>query len=130
MLFSAGAIPARLGQQTGTLTEGESVRYELNVPQDGVTVRLCVQEGYIIFYASFTVTNPNEALHDYKREVINEGTTSCDDAYINPAEVNTQKRQADGLSTGNATLYIALDGVEERNEYELNTSEGDTTSKG
>ena len=92
-----------------------------------------MQEGYIVFYTSFTVTNPNEALHDYKREVINKGTTSCDDAYINPAdhEVNTLKRQAsDGQFSGNVTLYVALDGVEERNEFELNTSEGDSTSKG
>ena len=79
-IISAGTIPTRLGQQTGRLKKGESVRYELNVPQDGVTVRLCVQEGYIILYTSFTVTNPNEALYDYKLEVNNTGTISCDDS--------------------------------------------------
>ena len=78
------------------LTKGKSVRYELNVPEAGVTVRLCVQKGYIILYTSFTVTYPNEALHDYKLEVNNTGTTSCgdsscDDTYINPAEVNKLK---------------------------------------
>lgn len=42
-----------------------------------------------------------------------------------------QKGQTDnGQFSGNSTLYIALDGVEERNEFELTTSEGDTTAEG
>jgi receptor-type tyrosine-protein phosphatase Q len=124
-------IPIPLGQQVGMLMKGGNVRYEIEVPEEGVTIRLCVREGYIIFYASFTVTNPNEALHDYKREVINTGTITCDDAFILPDVSNdaTSKRNLRQVSNSTQSssniLYISLEGGSEENEFALETSAGD-----
>ena len=118
------------------LMKGGNVRYEIEVPEEGVTIRLCVREGYIIFYASFTVTNPNEALHDYKREVINTGTITCDDAFILPDVSNdaTSKRNLRQVSNSTQSssnlLYISLEGGSEENEFVLETSAGDNRVQG
>lgn len=120
----------------GTLPKGGNVRYEIEVPEEGVTVKLCVREGYIIFYASFTVTNPNDALHDFKREVINEGTIICDDAFIPPAfsndaEIpNRNSRQVDNTQSSSNVLYVSLEGGAEENEFVLDTSAGDNRIQG
>jgi collagen type VI alpha len=123
-------IPIPLGQQAGQLNESGNVRYEIEVPEEGLTVRLCVRKGHIIFYASFTVSNPNDALHDYKREVINEGTITCDDAFIVPLVLNdtTAKRalrQVDSTQSSSNLLYISLEGGRGENEFVLETSAGD-----
>ena len=96
-----------------------------------MTVRLCVREGSIILYASYTVTNPNEALHDFRREVISTGTINCDDAFIPPenTESNRRKRQNEP-DQSNSTLFISLVGVEEDNDFDVETSEGDNTVQG
>ena len=116
----------------GTLNERGNVRYEIKVPEEGLTVRLCVHKGHIIFYASFTVSNPNNTLHDYKREVINEGTITCDDAFIVPLVSNdtTAKRQVDSTQSSSNLLYISLEGGREENEFVLETSAGDNRVEG
>ena len=121
-------------EQSGNLEQGQSVRYEYPVPPEGLTVRLCVQQGYIVFYASFTIPNPNSALFDYKREVISLGTLNCDDVFVNPSDDNTspaRKRQSDGGQVSvNYTLYVSLEGLSEENAFRLETSEGDNTEEG
>lgn len=126
-----GTIPIEIGLQNGTLAAGANVRYELDIPEEGVTVRLCVREGSIILYASYTVTNPNEALHDFRREVISTGTINCDDAFIPPENTgsNTRKRQSEP-DQSNSTIYLSLVGVEEENDFVVDTTEGDTTVQG
>ena len=136
LFIHTASIPIPLGQQVGTLMKGGNVRYEIEVPEDGVTVKLCVREGHIIFYASFTVTNPNEALHDYKREVINEGIITCDDAFIPPVVPNDaampdrNSRQVDGTQSSSNVLYVSLEGGGEENEFVLDTSAGDNRIEG
>ena len=94
-------------------------------------MRLCVREGSIILYASYTVTNPNEALHDFRREVISTGTINCDDAFIPPENTgsNRRKRQSEP-DQSISTIYLSLVGVEEENDFVVDTTEGDTTVQG
>ena len=131
------------------------MRYELQVPEEGVTTKLCVETGSVILYASHTVTNPNEALHDFKREVVSHGSTSCDDAYTQPQETTTTAPSTDTPTTsvptaattpfqppttttattdepedGRGALYISLRGVEEENKFVLETAAGDLTIDG
>lgn len=97
-------------------------------------MKLCVKQGYIVFYASLTIPNPNSALFDYKREVIGLGTLNCDDVFVNPSRGNTtriQKRQSDSSQVlNNYTLYVSLEGLSEENTFRLDTSEGDNTEEG
>ena len=104
-------------------------------------MRLCVSQGRVVFYASFTVTNPNNAFYDVKREVFSTGPTRCDDVFIipitkadmDPNTSNRKKRQnVEEQASGNTTvpLYVSLEGVDEQNEFVLETSEGDNRVKG
>ena len=91
----AATIPVELGMQSGSLGKSGRVRYEMSVPQDGVTVKLCVN-GSIILYASQEVPNPNGALNDYTQTVT--GTNACNAAFVRPS-VATQ--QSPTQQTGN-----------------------------
>ena len=108
---SLGTIPIELGEQNGVLTEGASVRYEVVIPQDGVTCRVCAREGSIIFFASYTVTNPNEALHDFRREVISTGATECEDVFILP-------------DPSSSTVSISIVGDRDVNDFLLDITQG------
>ena len=144
LLAYAATIPVNIGQQVGTLSRGGKVRYELQVPGGGVTVNLCVSIGSVLFYGSFTVPNPNSALHDYVQEVINNGgETTCADVFIQPEVVESPdtnrlgKRQADNdrgspsnETTTTTILYISLEGGGDINTFVLETSEGDSTYNG
>ena len=108
------------------------------MPQDGVTVKLCVN-GSIVYYASQAVPNPNGALNDYTQTVT--GTDACNAAYVRPESTEQQSptqqpggqnSSIDGgsLDTSNVTLYLSLEGVQERNQFVMETLEGDHTEKG
>ena len=134
---TAATIPVEFGVQNGTLSKNGRVRYELKVPQDGVTVKLCVN-GSIVYYASYAVPNPNGALSDYTQTVT--GTDACNAAYVRPVSTQQQsptqqpgdQASIDGGSSGNtnATLYLSLEGVQERNQFVMETLRGDHTEKG
>ena len=128
---TAATIPVELGVQRGTLQRGGKVRYELQVPQEGVTVNLCVN-GSIVFYGSHEVPNPNEALYDYTQEVT--GIGACADAYVPVSQLETDSNQEDNEGTPShnitITLYMSLEGIEERNDFELETLRGDKRAKG
>lgn len=121
-----GTIPVSPGERNITLTEGENIRYEIKVSENGLYVRLCVQEGYVILYASYRVPNPNAAFHDYKLEVNSSGSIVCDYIQINPAESNGDKTNAT-CGDDSDNVYISIEGGEEENDFEINITEGNTT---
>lgn len=122
-----GTIPVMEGQMEVTLPEGGNVRYEVEVPDMGVTTRVCVHDGTVILFASYTVTNPNSAFHDFSFEVGSNGTTTCDDVFIPPESASRRRRQS--VENATTTLFVSLVGVEEENEFEFQTVEGDTTDR-
>lgn len=100
----------------GSLESGGKIRYEFQMPSEGMTVKLCVSRGHVDLYSSFLLPNPNSALHDYKCEARTVDVTICDEVFI-PA------------IAGNHTVYTALGGIsEDTNEYMLHTLIGDHTS--
>ena len=114
----------------GNLDEGENIRYEFPLPEDGVTLKMCVQNGQVNCYASTEITTPNSALHDYKLEVKAQspGMEACDDVYIQqPTESRDRDRRA-VIEKSNTTLFMTLTGMDEYNEFSFNTTLGDTTS--
>ena len=122
--------------QSGSLGKSGRVRYEMSVPQDGVTVKLCVN-GSIILYASHEVPNPNGALNDYTQTVT--GTNACNAAFVRPSvatqqsptqQTQHQANEDEGSVIANITFYVSLEGVEEQNQFVMETLRGDRTDKG
>ena len=111
----------------GSLGEGETIRYEFPLPEDGVTVKMCVQTGQVNLYTSTEVPNPNSALYDHKLEVKAQspGTEACDDVYI--GEQGDLKRRS-VIEKLNTTLFMSLTGMDGYNEFSFNSTLGDTTT--
>ena len=121
------------------MDQGQQVRYQFPVPEEGLTVRLCVRNGLIVLYASTTIPNPNQAYYDWKLECIDcddcEMFVDPEDFEVIPADVEVpqrRRRQAMVNTTEevvytNFTVYISVEGMEDRNTFELNTDVGDTT---
>ena len=114
-------------QQSITIPEGVTTYINTDCPPDGLTINACGREGSVIIYISKTTT-PSSAMYDAKIEIM-EG--KCDNAYIYcPSEEGygggngRRKRQ----SPETDSIYIAIEGVGEDNEYELNATTGDTST--
>ena len=114
---------------------------------EGVTIRLCVSSGKIVFYASVSETSPNSAVYDWMSEI----GIGCDDIFIDPRNVeddnigsNDNSNQVDANNgrgkrqTLNSTmdeyvdltLYVSIEGTEETNSFVLQTKTGDTSIPG
>lgn len=121
-------IPIDVGVQSGTPALGGIVRYELQLTEEGVTVEVCVRVGSVIVYASYSIPNPNEAIYDFRFEIVSMEEPLCADVFV-PPETDTDsgitKRQA--IEEIDSTLFVALVGAAEQNEFFLNVSQGDNT---
>ena len=120
------------------MKQGAVARYQFILPVNGTTIRLCVKERRIVFYASIRISNPNSAFYDYKLEVENliKAEERCGEVYEQGTptidDINTTgKRQAptelEDLS--DTTLYMSVEGIEEKNTFDLESTVGDTTGK-
>ena len=120
-----GTIPREVGsQQNGSLERGGQIRYEFQVPTEGLELILCVSQGEIELYGSFTVSNPNAALHDYMYAVNSSDTVTCVDVVIEPPQTpghNTINSSSASLDLD--TIFISLEGIEEQNDFTIVTAE-------
>ena len=100
---------------------------------------MCVLNGTILLYASTTIPNPNEVSYDWKMEC-----SDCDacEIYVDPEdfevisadEPQRRRRQAimnvtEEIVYTNFTVYVSVEGVEDRNTFQLDSDVGDTTGR-
>jgi len=122
---------------SGSLDRGGTARLNFALPVEGITIRLCVSQGYLVLYASVSSTAPNSAVNDFMLEI----GTGCSDIYIDPTDTGNgidnsmgrRKRQmfsSTASESANITLYVSIEGVEERNTFILQTTTGDTSTPG
>ena len=91
-------------------------------PPEGLTINACSTEGTVIIYISTTNTAPNSAVYDERIE-IEEG--KCDNTFI---ECSDERRKRQAQPDSEERIYMAIEGVEESNEYELDASTGDSST--
>ena len=123
----ASAI-ALVGQDfNGTLDEGEIAYFEYGLPEEGLTVKVEAIQGIITIYVSTIISNPNEALHDFKLVT---STTVC--VFVPPkTPPNERKRRVTDPSANDVVkVYIAIEGQSSLNHFTLNTTKDDTTPPG
>ena len=125
---------------------GSTSRLRFTGPGDeGVTVKICIDRGVIIVYGSYTVPNPNAALHDFSATLNATGgevmASSClvshvnssdiarsmrDCSYCRPNTLGRRRRQADE----EVTIYITIEGVSDtESQFTVNSSFGDAFGK-
>ena len=112
-----------------TLDGGELSFFQFQLPAEGMTIQLQVQQGRTVLYASNRIRNPSAALYDVRLE-----TDSTADVYLDPSDFETpdeqglqslQKRQITDMFT-NITLYVTIEGIQSTNFFTLETTFGDT----
>ena len=128
------------GASSGSLSKGGTVRLNFPLPVEGITIRLCVSQGYLVLYASVSSTAPNSAVNDLMLEI----GIGCSDVYIDSRDTGNgidnsnqdmgrRKRQvfnSTAVESTNLTLYVSIEGVEERNSFIIQTTTGDTSTPG
>lgn len=101
-----------------TVPKETVVHIRTECPQNGLTISACGREGKIILYISRS-SNVGRDVYD---EIIEIESGNCDNAFIKCG--SRRRRQSLELER----IYIAIEGVEENNEYELNATTGDTST--
>ena len=104
----------------GSLEKGGLVRYEFEVPPDGLSLNICVSQGEIELYSSFTVPNPNSALNDHMLLV--KSNESC-------MNVNIYRHNSTTTAPNTQnSVFVSLEGKESQNIYMIVTSEGEPSA--
>ena len=102
---------------SGTLGQGGQARWEYPVPESGLTFKIDVTQGRVVFYASSDTTAPNEAIYQWKIEV-SFGSRTIKILPMVPSDDVTRS------STANQTMvpiYTAIVGLEAKNVFSLST---------
>lgn len=123
--FVAPAIGEITEPFIGTLERNQAAFFQYTLPEEGLTLRLEVEIGLIVLYASNKIRSPNEAFYDWRLE-----TRTSADVYISPDDLEESssltKRQV--LQSLNTTIFISIEGQSGINNFTLNTTYGDTSS--
>ena len=102
---------------------------------EGVTIRLCVNQGQIVLYASTNIPTPNRAYNTFSFESGLLNGVRCEDIFINPSVIepsrfsySRNKRQASiPISNSTLILYIVIEGVAENSSFILETLPGNSS---
>ena len=95
------------------------------LPEQGMTVRIDVNEGSVALFGSNKIQMPNEAFYDFmlsnnRRDIfVTKSTFGID----TPAET---KREITNFT--NITVYISIQGQGVSNSFTFNTTVGDTST--
>ena len=90
--------------------------YVMHTPSSGLTVQIDALVGSVRFYASHTYTRPSASSYTWTLDV-----SDYNDIFLDPSTV--------GLSPG-STLYLAIVGITNSNNFTLSTSSGDKSISG
>ena len=110
----------------------------------GLTIRLSIETGHVVVYASTKIPNPNAAYYDWKLECVD--VSGCD-FFVDPQDLDIVritpedtkrilKRQVNESSYdsgseveySNFTLYLVTEGKEKNTTFVIETTFGDTTT--
>ena len=137
ILFIAASTPIAIGTgAAAVLNAGQTARYQFNVDFEGITIRLCVNNGRIALYASPT-PGANEALHTFKIFLSSMNGLRCQDVSLTPNILDRQfnqfnitnlngKRQVNMDRTSSLALYVTIEGLTANSSFAINTTFGNT----
>ena len=111
------AAEIEINETVSNTIEADKVTHiEFPFSAEGVTIHLNVTNGSIVLYASDQTPTPNEAFYDWMIE-----TDGYSDVFLDPHLPHGINR------TIGDTVYVAIEGVDESNNFTLTVVSGDTT---
>lgn len=112
----------------GILENGDLSFFQFQLPTRGMTIRLEGRSGRTVLYASNKIRNPNSAFFDFRYDSQQDvgGFFVSPDMLgdKNPRGPRNRRETEDDQSSSNTTLYVSIEGVQERNIFTLITSFG------
>ncbi len=113
--------------QYGEFLQSTTVRLTYEVSgYDGLTIRLCVEDGQARLYGSFSVPNPNRAFYDFVLDAVTHGQM-CEDIYIvAAAEVTGGGRRKRRQVSPMRMVFVAIEGVANNSTFSLESNSGNT----
>ena len=120
---TAVSTPVELeAENTGSLEEGEQIRWQLEVPETGAHFSIEVGQGEVVFYASIEITAPNEAFHQWTLQ-----TSSLETVFINPVSQSEQgskhlvgqQTSVNNTNKTTVTVYTTFLGLGAANTFTL-----------
>ena len=103
-----------------TLTANQSLHFRLPLTTAGVTTRIEALLGSIYSYASDVNCRPSSTSYVWTSLI-----TYYDDTFLQPSPFVTVGRY--GIRSDPRSLYITIQGIDEVNNFMMNTTIGDTT---
>ena len=101
----------------GSLQQGEQVRWQFDVPVNGITFSLTVNEGRVECYASTQTTAPNDAFYEWKL-----ATSSTSSVRIMPSPGSNANMN--GFDNATVPVFMTIIGTNELNAFSLQSSMG------
>ena len=98
-----------------TVENGEIKYFTYPFPDEGLTIKLDVDEGSAVLYASDIIQTPNEALYDWKIE-----TDGYSDVFLDPTEL--------GRPVAGDSVFVSIEGLQASNSFAIDTTFGDTST--
>lgn len=107
-----------------------NLKLNLSIGTEGLTVRICIQEGAIVVFGSYTVPNPSLVLHDFQTTLNTTGFSDCFALRAQTSQSCSQRtsngrrrRQTEEENMG--TLYLTIEGASEtESQFSFNSSYG------
>lgn len=103
-----------------TFASNQSLHFRLPLTTDGVTVRIEALLGSIYSYASDVNCRPSSTSYVWTSLI-----TYYDDTFLQPSPFITVGRYR--IRSDPRSLYITIQGIDEVNNFTVNTTIGDTT---
>ncbi len=112
----------------GILSEGDSSFFNFQLPVSGMTLRLEAQSGRTVMYTSRKLQNPNSAFYDHRYD----SAENSGGLYISPDMLEDGRRRrainelVGGSNFTNTTLYVTIQGLEDKNTFTIMSTFGNT----
>ena len=118
---SSVSAPVELqAENSGSLEQGEQIRWQVQVPESGTFLTVEVDDGEVALYASTETTSPNEAYYQWKIQ-----TSNTKSVFINPSSNSNspQKRNTEASNETLVIVFIAILGLDGSNMFTLTASD-------
>ena len=129
--FPADTQEATIGRVvTGSSSQNQQTRTQFSSGNPaGVTYRICIANGTIAVFISYSISNPGPALNDGSITLSSDGNEPCVTYYVPPPDtgdnMSGRKRRQSSSETQEAVIYITIVGASEtESHFSIDSSYG------
>ena len=125
---NVATIKISVGEMNGILNEHEIARLVINVPDNGLTIRVCSSEGRVSISVFCPV--PEDSDVSIPPTAVLQNTTynytsKCSEVYVSGPTTYEHSRRRARRETVTTEVHITVEGMETENVFVMDTTDGD-----